>query len=113
MNQRSIKSFAVVTVFAMALTMLSVGCARPPTEKPVYREARRAIEALDVFPEKAKVLAISKSELFIGKSAARADLLVKLDGGLEHSYTVHLKRVARTWVAQDAGPTPNSSTAAN
>ena len=97
MNQRSIKSFAVVTVFAMALTMLSVGCARPPTEKP----------------EKAKVLAISKSELFIGKSAARADLLVKLDGGLEHSYTVHLKRVARTWVAQDAGPTPNSSTAAN
>lgn len=97
----------------MALTMLTAGCVRPPTEKPVYREARRAIEALDTLPAKAKVLAISKSELYIGKSAARADLLVKDEGGLEHSYTVHLKRVARTWVAQDAGPTPNSSTAAD
>lgn len=97
----------------MALTMLSVGCARPPTEKPVYREARRAIEALETLPEKAKVLALSKSKLYIGKSAARADLLVRHVGGLEHSYTVHLKRVARTWVAQDAGPTPHASTTAN
>lgn len=114
----TIKSFTFSSVPLVAAGLvLASGCMRAPTEKPVYKEARRAIEALDTLPQKAKIQPIAKSKLYIGKSAARADLLVIHDNAdgqkVETWYAVHLKRVARTWVAQDASVRPDATTYAN
>ena len=112
MNDSAVQRWLYLLAVPSVLMVLSAGCARPPTEKPVYTEARRAIEAYDGLPVKSKVLPIDKSKLFIGKSAARADLMVKTQDAsgksIEKPFTVQLKRVARTWVAQNVSPTPGS-----
>ena len=90
---------------------LTAGCLRPPTEKPVYREAKRAILASMDADRKVKVGAIDDSHLYIGKSAARADLPVMLNEGGEEiarAYTVVLRRVARTWVATEVMVSPGT-----
>ena len=96
----------------LVLCALGAGCVRPPTEKPVYAEARRAIKAYVGEAADVKIRSISESKLYIGKSAARADLKATTRDArgqtIEKRFTVQLKRVARTWVAQDVSVTPGS-----
>ncbi len=88
---------------------LLAGCFRAPAETPVYQVSRDAV--LKAVKQSEKVGDFEDCHLYIGKSAARVDMPVMLSSaGMKRaeSYTVLLKRVARTWVVSDVIPTPGT-----
>lgn len=90
--------------------LVTAGCSERwmPSERAVYREACRAIRALPEVPENATFSSIALSRIYVGKSAARADIDVAYSDPsgetVDITYTVTIDRIARSWVATRAEP---------
>jgi len=98
----------VVLIAALCL-LVSTGC-RPPSERAVYRVACDAVRAQPGVPGNVSLARIGDAELYVGKNAAMVELpceYVNLQGEtVKTSYTVRVKRVARTWTLDRCFPTP-------
>ena len=86
----------------VALWIGAAGCGlRMPTEVDVYKTACQAMIDAELLTENSEHPPIEKCRLYLGKNAARVDIPYR-----NSSYTVYLKRVARTWVVENHEPTP-------
>ncbi|MDA0578660.1 MAG: hypothetical protein O3B24_11240 [Verrucomicrobia bacterium] len=100
-RHRALSTARVAMTLAVLLISLgAMGCSgrRLPSDRAIYREACKAITAEAAAVELASIDACS---LYVGKSAARIDVPFKDGSG---TYTVWLKRVARTWTVDKLYP---------
>lgn len=86
------------------LLVAVVGCGPNwmPSQRTIYRSASAALLASPEVPDDARLAPLEHCRLYIGKNAARIDIPAEFQdaGGTSASrtYTVWMKRVARTWV---------------
>jgi len=89
------------TVLVVLGVVLLCGCGYMPSERAIYKQARKAIEQDANIPENAKPKSIRHAKFYIGKNAGRIDLhyeYTDADGNAQTGvYPVWVKRIARTW----------------
>jgi len=95
----------------VATTLLMGGGCRFPSDRAMYRIARKAARENPNFPENAVIDSMSEARIGVGKNAARVDLSYRGPSAAGETtagtYTVWIKRVARRWGALPPTPTPD------
>lgn len=100
---------AARSIVVLVAAVLLSGCAWP-SERAGYRIAIDAVKASPELPKSAVLPPMSKCQVNIGKSAGSVIVpyeFTDASGARQTaSYTVWLKRIARTWVLDRCFPTP-------
>jgi hypothetical protein len=92
------------TLAAGLLLVIVSGCSPNwmPSQRTIYRSASAALLATPEVPDDARLAPLENCRLYVGKNAARIDIPAEFQdaGGATASrtYTIWMKRVARTWV---------------
>lgn len=100
-------------LIVIAVFLAGCGGFRPSSERAVYKTAREAVRNHSGLPDDAVLYPRSKTELYVGKSAARVDLpydFVNESGEtITGSYTVWLSYLHHSWQVDQCFPTPKHS----
>ena len=108
--QRRVALALVVCIVAA----LGCGGCRWPSEKAVYRIARRTVKKSDEIPEGAVPAPMRKTIISMAKNAARVDIpseFVDASGQMQTRWhTVWCKRIDLRWELDRAFPTPRYPT---
>ena len=81
-----------------------------PSERACYKAACEAVQADTNLPPEAVLCSMDQVELYIAKNAGSIELPYKYTDAsgntVTGSYTIRLKRIARTWTVNKCYPTP-------
>lgn len=101
-----------ISVITLTSSLLWVGGCAMPSDRALYDIAASAVKADTRFPASGKIAPYANETVFPCKSAGVVRVAYSFtdETGVSRkaTYTVWLKRVALTWVAERCNPTPTA-----